>query len=151
MIMTREPSIDEIEWQAQECGMHAAHDDDAGMAQACMTDDRTVRYRAVAQALRSAPCSRPPADFAGSIARLAIARSDAGLERALSRILAVVFALSSLVAVALYGGRWWQAVHQAFGGDALAWLLTGMGCLVVSWMFGELRSIRSHRDLEAAR
>ena len=58
---------------------------------------------------------------------------------------------TSLVVVALYGGRWWQSVHQAFGGDALAWLLAGMGCLVVSWLFGQLRSIRDDSELEAAR
>lgn len=144
MSMTREPSIDEREWQAQERVMRAAHDDD-------VADSRTAHYRVVAQALRSTPGSQPPADFACSVARLAVTRSDAALESMLSRILMVVFAISSLVVVALYGGRWWQAVHQAFGGDTLAWLLAGMGCLVVSWVFDQLRSIMNGSDLEAAR
>ena len=146
MSMPREPSIDEREWQAQERGMHAAQGDDAGVA-----DLRTAHYHVVANALRSAPGNQPPAGFASSVARLAGTRSDAALERMLSQILLVVFAISSLVVVALYGGRWWQSVHQAFGGDALAWLLAGMGCLVVSWLFGQLRSIRDDGDLEAAR
>lgn len=149
MSMTRESSIDEREWQAQERGMRAAHGDDAGVAG--IADLRTAHYRVVAQALRSTPGTQPPADFASSVARLAVTRSDAGLERVLSQILLVVFAISSLVVVALYGGRWWQSVHQAFGGDTLAWLLAGMGCLVVSWVFGQLRSIRDDSDLEAAR
>ena len=149
MSMTREPSIDECEWQAQERGMHAAQGDDADVAG--IADLRTAHYRVVAQALRSTPVSQPPADFASSIARLAVTRSDAGLERVLSQILLVVFAISSLSVVALYGGRWWQSVHQAFGGDTLAWLLAGMGCLVVSWVFGQLRSIGDDSGLEAAR
>lgn len=146
MSKTREPSIDEREWQAQERGMRAARGDDAGVA-----DSLTAHYRVVARALQSTPGSQPPVDFASSVAQLAVTRSEPGLERMLSQILLVVFALSSLVVVALYGGRWWQSVHQAFGGDTLAWLLAGTGCLVVSWVFGQVRSIRDDSDLEAAR
>lgn len=146
MSMTREPSIDEREWQAQERGMRAAQGDDADAA-----DFPTAHYRVVAQALRSTPCSQPPVDFASSVARLAASRSDAGIERMLSQMLLAVFAISVLVVVALYAGRWWQSVDQAFGDDTLAWLLAGMGCLVVSWAFGQLRSIRDDSDLEAAR
>ncbi len=148
MSMTREPSIDEREWQAQERGMHAAQGDDADLASTA--DFRTARYRVVAQALRSTPVSRPPVDFASSVARLAVARRDAGLEHVLSHMLLVVFAISSLVVVALYGWQWWQSVHQAFGGDALAWLMAGTGCLVVSWVFGQLR-IKNFSELEMAR
>lgn len=146
MSMTREPLIDEREWQAQERGMHAAQGDDTGVA-----DSRTAHYRVVAQALRSTPVSQPPVDFASNVARLAVTRSDAALERMLSKILSVVFAISSLLVIALYGGRWWQSVHQAFGGDALAWPLAGVGCLAVSWVFGQLRAIRDDSGLEAAR
>lgn len=146
MSMTKEPSIDEREWQAQERGMRAAQGDDADTA-----DFPTAPYRVVAQALRSTPCSQPPVDFASSVARLAASRSDAGIERMLSQMLLAVFAISALVVVGLYAGRWWQSVHQAFGDDTLAWLLAGTGCLVVSWMFGQLRSIRSDSDLEVAR
>lgn len=146
MSMTREPPIDEREWQAQERGMRAAPGDDTDVA-----DSRTVHYRVVAQALRSTPCSQPPADFASSVARLALTHGDAGLERTLSKILLVVFAVSSLVVVALYGGRWWQSVHQAVGDNALAWLLVGMVCLVLSWVFGQLRILREDNEWEAAR
>ncbi|MGH8078812.1 MAG: hypothetical protein ACREPE_16045 [Lysobacter sp.] len=146
MNMTREPPIDEREWQAQERGMRAAHGDDTDVA-----DFRTAHYRVVAQALRSTPRSQPPADFASSVARLAVTRSDAGLERTLSQILLVVFAISSLMVIALYGGRWWQSIHQAVGDDTLAWLLAGMGCLILSWLFDQLRFIGHDSDLEAAR
>lgn len=149
MSITREPPIDEREWQAQERGMRAAQGDDADVAGTA--DLPTAHYRVVAQALQSTPGSQPPADFASSVAGLAVTRSEAVFERTLSKILLVVFAISSLVVVALYAGRWWQSVHQAFDGDALAWLLAGIGCLVVSWVFGQLRSIRDGGDWEAAR
>lgn len=146
MSMNREPPIDELEWQAQERGMRATHGDAEVAA-----DLPTAHYRVVAQALRSTPCSQPPVDFASSVARLAAIRSDAGIERTMSQMLLAVFAISALVVVALYGERWWQSVDQAVGNDTLAWLLAGMGCLAVSWVFGQLRSIRDGTDLEAAR
>lgn len=147
MSMTGKPVLDEREWQAQERGMRAAQRDDTSA-----TDPQVANYRVVAQALRSAPHSQPPADFAAAVARLAAARSDAGLERVLSRMLLAVFVVSSVVVTALYGGRWWQSVHQTLGGDALAWLLAGMGCLAVSWLLGQLRPIAGDSgDLEAAR
>lgn len=149
MSPTPEPPIDEREWQAQERGMRTADGDDADVAG--KADVRTAHYRVVAQALQCAPGNQPPTDFASSVARLAVTRRDAGLERMVSRLLLFVFAVSSLVVVALYGGRWWQPVHLALGDDTLAWLLAGMVCLAVSWVFGQLRSIRDGTDLEAAR
>ncbi|MGH8078103.1 MAG: hypothetical protein ACREPE_12365, partial [Lysobacter sp.] len=95
----------------------------------------------------STPGNQPPADVASSVARLAVTRSDAGLERMLSQILLGVFAISSIVVVALYGRRWWQSVLEAIGGDTIAWLVAGAGCLMVSWMFGHFRAIRDASDL----
>ncbi len=149
MSMTRQPPFDEREWQAQECGMRAAHDDDGDVAGTA--DLRTAHYRVVAQALRSTPSSQPPADFASSVARLAVTRRDAGLEHVMAQILLGAFAFSSLVVVVLYAGRWWQSIHQAFGGDTLAWVLAGMGCIAASWVFGQWRSIRDGGDFDTAR
>lgn len=145
MSMTREPPIDEREWQAQERGMRAARGQASAETDTSNTagtaDMPTAHYRAVAHALRTAPGSEPPIDFAISVAGLATPRSDAGLERTLSRILLAVFAVSSLVVLALYAPRGWQSVRQAFDGDGLAWLLAGIGCLLVSWVFAQLRAI----------
>ena len=151
MSMTREPSMDEREWQSQERGMRAARGHNVGDGdEADIADLQTAHYRVVAQALRSTPNSQPPTNFASSVARLALTRSDAGFERMLAQILLIVSGFSSLVAGALYGGQWWQSVHQAFGGDSRAWLMAGMGCLAVSWVFHQLRCIRDH-DSDATR
>lgn len=134
MSMAREPSIDECEWQAQERGMHVVLD-------ARPEDSMTQHYRVVAYALQSTPRSQPPDSFASTVAQLAVTRSNAKLEYILFEILLIIFAISLLVVLALYSGRLLLSLNQAFGSDAFAWLLAGMGCLAVSWIFGQLHCL----------
>lgn len=128
MSMTDRPGFDESEWQAQERGMRAAPGGDAGGM-----DAATAHYRVVAGALRSLPLGEPPVDFAAGVAGR-IARHDAGLERAMARILSVVLVVASIVVGVRYGGPWLQSLHQGFGGEASGWMLAGMGCVVLSWI-----------------
>jgi hypothetical protein len=127
---TNQPTIDEREWEAQECGMRAA----AGDGPDSM-DPAAATYRVVAEALATLPRREPPADFAAGVAKQ-IARSDAGLERPLSRILLVVFVMALAIVGVLFGEPAWQLLRQALDGDALGWLLAGTGCLALSWMGG---------------
>jgi len=130
MNTTNQPIIDECEWEAQERGMRAAAGDGPdGM------DPAAATYRVVAEALATLPRSEPPADFAAGVSRQ-IARSDAGLERPLSRILLVVFVMALALVGVLFGEPAWQLLRQALGGDAQGWLLAGMGCLALSWLGG---------------
>jgi Na+/alanine symporter len=144
MSTTRESSIDEREWQAQERGMRSTHDN-------ALEDSLTQHYRVVANALYSSLRSQPPDNFASTVAQLAATRSNRGLERMLLQMLLIVFAISSIIVFVLYGGRWWQSLHQTFASDALAWLLASMSCLLVSWVFGQLHYFRDDRSPEAVR
>lgn len=148
MSITTTPSIDEREWQAQEDGMRAAHGDAPAETGSSTDLPAAANYRLVAQALRSSPANQPPADFADDVAQLAAVRSDAGFEHLLSQVLVLAFTVSLLVVAALYGQRWWQLVHQALGGDALAWLLPSLVCLGVSWVVGQLQPIRTDAGIK---
>jgi hypothetical protein len=125
--------IDEAEWQAQERGMHAALEGDLDPS-----DATSAGYRAVAQALRSAPRSQPPIDFAATLAERVV-RRDAGMERALSRALLVALMATLIVSAMRYGGRAWHSLQQAFGDVGLGWILAGVGCLALSWLGSRLR------------
>lgn len=127
MSTTDKTPIDENEWQAQERGMRAAlrHDADG-------LDVAAANYRVIAKALMSTPRSEPPDDFAADVVKR-IAHHDARFERLLSRILLTVFIVSSLIVGVLYGEQWWQPLHQALGDAAPGWVLTAMGCVILSW------------------
>jgi hypothetical protein len=135
---TNQPTIDEREWEAQECGMRAA----AGAGPDSM-DPAAATYRVVAEALATLPRSEPPADFAACVARQ-VALSDAGLERPLSRILLVVFVMALAVVGILFGQPAWQLLREALDSDALGWLLAGASCLALSWMGGRAVEFSSH-------
>lgn len=132
MNATNEPAIDEREWSAQETGMRAVYGRDTGEFSAAAAD-----YRIVAEALRSAPRSQPPDDFAAGVAAR-IDRQNAGVERVVSRILVTVFMATSIAATVRYGSQAWQPLRQSLGDDALAWILIGMGCLVLTWLCRQL-------------
>lgn len=118
--------------------MRAALGRDADGLDAAATD-----YRVVAKALMSTPRSEPPEGFAADILKRA-ARHDAGLDRLLSRTLLIVFLVASIIVGVQYGEQWWQALHQTLGGDALAWVLTGMGCVSLSWTGSRLLELANH-------
>ncbi|HRP73444.1 MAG TPA: hypothetical protein PK743_12515 [Luteimonas sp.] len=118
--------VDERDWLAQE---------------RALTDPSGDRRDAVlARALRTMPVSRPPADFAAEVARLAAAgvrtpaTDDARLERGLLRALLVLLALAGLGAAAYYGSGWWALAQEALGGGAARWALVGAACLLLSWL-----------------
>lgn len=127
MNMTDKPLDDEAEWAAQERGRRATLGREAGGMDAADAD-----YRIVAQALASTRLGAPPADFAAGLAAR-VARHDAGIERAMSRILLAVFAIALLGAGARYGAQGWQPLRHVLGDVSLAWLLAGAGCVILSW------------------
>lgn len=138
MSMTDKARIDESEWQAQERGVRAALGGDASGL-----DAAAVNYRAVAKALMSFPRSEPPDNFAAEVVQR-VAGQDAGFERLLSRLLLAVFLVVSILVGVRYGEQWWQPLHQTLSDDALDWLLTGMGCLILSWICSRLLASASH-------
>ncbi len=137
MNTTDEPLIAPGEWEAQERGMRAASGRDAGGM-----DRAAANYRVVAGAVMSVPRSGPPQDFAADVVKR-VARHEAGLERLLSRMLLVAFLIACVIVGVHYGEPWWRALHQAFHGDALGWVLAGMGCVAVSWL-GRVLELAGH-------
>lgn len=133
MSNTDQSRIDEHEWDLQERGLRAARN--AGAPEA---DSATESYRRVAAALACMHGSEPPPDFTSAV-MMQIARQNAGIERALFRGLSVVLAASALVATALYGEQWLQAVQATSTDGPLQWVWAGTGCVVLSWMIGQLR------------
>lgn len=136
--MTDKTLIDEREWEAQERGMRAARGRDAGSL-----DVVALNYRQVAEALISAPLGEPPDSFAAAVVKHA-ARHDAGIERLLSRILLAVFLVATIMLGVLFGEQWWQSLHQTLGDDAQGWVLTGIGCVTLSWLFSRVLELASH-------
>lgn len=122
--------IDPAEWDAQERGLRASR-----LGRPEFADGADASYRRVADALRSQPLGVPPHDFAASVA----ARVEAGarFERSLTIVLAMVLAATALVTLAIYGGSSWSALQQAFGHAAMAWVMAGLGCVGLSWVFGQ--------------
>lgn len=122
------PPLDPAEWEQQERGRRAAaQSGDAG------PDPVTRGYRQVAQAVRSRPRSAPPADFAETVAREAAAR-EAGIERLLSRWLAVALVLVLGAIGVRYGASMWTTFQHALGSEASGWILAGLGCAGLSWV-----------------
>ncbi|MBN6152173.1 hypothetical protein JR065_17660 [Xanthomonas sp. AmX2] len=138
MNMTDKRLDDETEWEAQERGRRAARGREAGGMDAADAD-----YRIVAQALASAPLAGPPADFAAGVAER-VARHDAGIERAMSRILLAVFAIALLGVGVRYGAQGWQPLRYALGEVSLGWLLAGAGCVILSWTGRRLFELAGH-------
>lgn len=125
--------VDEHDWQVQESAISAA------------TDRRDAL---LARALRSMPVSQPPAGFAASVARLAVAGApivapakEPKLDRVLLDILVVVFAVSAIVVVAIYGREWLAMSGEAIGSNATLWALAGAACLGLSWAMGGVRRL----------
>lgn len=124
---TRHPdAVSERDWLAQE---HALH-----------SPDRRADLL-LARALRTMPVSQPPPEFAAQVAALAAAghrpcpaADEAPLERVLLRILLALLGLSTLGALAWFGGRWWALASEALGAGALQWALVGAVCLLLSWL-----------------
>lgn len=138
MSSTNKPQIDPNEWDAQERGLRAALGQPADGLDATATS-----YRLVAEAVISMPHTQPPADFAADVVQR-VARHEAGLERLLSRVLLVVFLIACVFVAVHYGEPWWQALHLALDGEAMAWLLAGAGCMAVSWLCGRLPELAGH-------
>ena len=134
---TDKPRIDEAEWAAQERGMRAA----AG-ADAHDLSGTEAAYRDVAEALASMPRSEPPADFAASVVGQ-LARREAGLERHLPRILLAGFVGVAAVLGAVNFEPGLQLLQQALSGDALDWVVLGLGCVALSWTGHRAREISS--------
>lgn len=139
MSATGEPRIEQDEWEAQERGMRMAPGREEGL------DPAAAKYRLVAEALRTMPRSGPPEDLAADIVKR-VARREAGLERLLSRMLLVIFLIATVIVGVRYGETWWEAVRRALSGDALAWLLAGVGCMALSWLGSRLRDVAGRKQ-----
>lgn len=130
---------DEHEWQAQESALREARAGIApGEAGSTATD-----YRRVVDALRIAPPSALPVDFASQVARTVATRidADARFERHLVVGLVVAFAIALVVAVASGGGASLRAVAALVPGASPAtfnWLFAALACVAVSWTTARL-------------
>lgn len=106
--------------------------------------------RHIDRALRREPDAGPPADFARSVAVRAeqASTADARLERWLLRGLGVAFACAALAACAVYGREWLAGFAllspAVAGATALNWVLSGLGCIALSWSFDRLRLRNRH-------
>lgn len=125
--------VDERDWLAQERALAGA----AG--------DR--RDALLARALRTPPASRPPADFAASVARMAATAAAAGVapeprfERVLVNALLGLLALAGTVVALLWGGQWLALAGARFGAHATLWALLAGACLLLSWLPGGARRL----------
>ena len=132
MPMTGNTPVNNAEWQAQERGLHAARDHDAGRL-----DDTAANYRVIARALQSSPRSQPPADFAAGVAKR-VAAHEAGFEQLLTRVLLAVFLVASLIVGAVYGQHWWHALNHELDHGVSGWVLAAIGCVSLSWLFSRI-------------
>lgn len=128
---------DEHEWMAQESALREAR---AGHVPG---EPAAARYRAVVDALRVAPVSALPVDFAARVARAVDlqAELDARFERRLVGGLVVAFAIALVVAIPSGGGASLRAVAALVPGASPAtfnWLLAALACVAVSWTMGWL-------------
>ena len=143
---------EEHEWQAQETALRDAR---AGLV---LTDagSQGAGYRRVVDALRVAPPSALPADFAASVARSVTTRidADARFERRLVVGLVVAFVLALPVALASGGGASLRAVAALVPGAAspatFDWLLAALACVAASWTMGHLSTRHPARRRGAA-
>jgi hypothetical protein len=142
---------DEHEWLMQESALRDAR---AGRAP---TDPSAAGYRAVVDALRTAPAPALPVDFAVRLARTVAAQAelDARFERRLVGGLVLAFALALVVAVVSGGGASLRALASLVPGASHAtfnWLFAALACVAVSWTMGRLPmsagSTRRRSDLD---
>ena len=137
------PSVDEREWQAQECARLAERE---GIA-AAGDDALAARYRAVSRALRQPPMAMPPADFAASVAHhveAVRAGSEERLERVLTQVLVAVLGLSAGVVSVLYGRDWLQAIGSVMPSGSPSWVVLAVACVGVHWAIEHWRGQRAH-------
>ena len=141
---------DDQEWQAQERALQEER-----LGSGASDDPLVAQYRLVARALRQPMPDGLPGDFARQMAaRLAHAPPlDTRFEQGLMRALAVLLALSGVVASALYGSIWWQAMVAylpSFSGVALHWTLALATCVGLSWSLEQWRQhARTRRHANA--
>lgn len=122
------PPVDEAEWEAQERAIRTAFGHHAEAL-----DVAAARYRPVARALATHPHGMPPADFAATVAALAV-RRERGIELRLSKWLSAAFMLAMVAGTAIYGASAWQALSQPSGEAGRSWLLMVTSCMALSWL-----------------
>jgi hypothetical protein len=141
--------IDEREWLAQERAWRDARD---GLPS---TDPMALRYRKVADALRTPLPDSLPEDFAASVARLADFNAtapaaqtdvqDAPFERTLLRGALGILGLGSAVVVAMFGRAWLAptlGLLQLDSAGAVNWALALAACIGATWLTEQLRRRR---------
>ncbi|MEO5565446.1 MAG: hypothetical protein ABIR05_02120 [Luteimonas sp.] len=154
--MNQQP-VDQHEWDLQERALREERDHVPAPTADLVLD----QHRAVARALRQAPESGPPADFARSVALCVEQASAPGSQRVEARLpdprvelwllrgLALVFAGATLGAVARYGREWFEGVAPllvvANAGTTANWLLALLACVGVSWSLDWMRVIGTRR------
>lgn len=127
------PPPDAREWDRQEAGRRVTHGD------APMDD-----YRLVAQAIATAPRSRPPADFAVAVAAKARAGvPDPGYERRLAGGLLLLLGATALVAGVVAVGPAWQALRLGLGPAGAAWMAVPGACIALGWALGQVRQLHT--------
>jgi hypothetical protein len=128
------------EWDAQESALRAER---AGAALRDSTD--VAQYRLVARALRSAPLSSPPSDFAARVAA-SVERSSRGanesVELWLERGLVALLLLAGATALVVYNGDWLRELsfnvpeRAAFSVQTIvSWSLAIAACVGISSAF----------------
>lgn len=140
--MSTQDDVDSAEWQAQE----RARRNERLQLEGSADDAASARYRSVARALRAAPLQELPPDFAQGTARLAQTRfgiaGERGIEYWLVGALLLVLAVAGVVTAIVYGAAWWQASVALLATEspsATGWLLTGAGCLMLTWLTPRVR------------
>lgn len=134
---------DAREWRAQERALQDERDGSAA------SDDPLLgAYRDIARALRTPLPDALPADFARTLAArcepgVATTLVDTRLEQQVQRLLLATLAVAALVATALYGAQWWQAMTDSLpmfdSGTARNWSGALLACLALSWAMGAIR------------
>lgn len=138
---------DDHEWQAQEAALRESR---AGIAPA-VTASSAAGYRRVVDALRVAPPSALPVDFAAQVARQVATRvdADARFERRLVVGLVVAFAIGLVVAAASGGGASLRALAGLVPSTSPAtfnWLFAALACVALSWTMGRLPLAAARRQ-----
>jgi hypothetical protein len=142
----RDESVDAHEWQLQEAAFAQERQPVAGDG-----GIGVQHYRLLDRALRQAPASPLPADFAAALARRVLRERllDGRWER---RLLVLMLALLGLVGAALmyqHGGEWWAGWQQASPSQSRSdggWLLLLGVVLAGSYAMRVFQALRSLSD-----
>jgi hypothetical protein len=138
-----ENAIPDREWQAQERALRAErlHLSDA-------TDDAdTHAYRVVARALRQAPASRLPEDFAMQVSRLAAAERRGGtvdrIDSLATTLLFALLAVGGIVLATHYDAAWWRPLLTLVPDSVWSnpWLPSLAACAAVTALLSRWRRI----------